>query len=71
MSTKVSNQSADGIGFLSLDSLAFGPLKPATACLDARTVLQLKGFSVWLAAVGIVRRGKQAKHSVKGIDDLI
>ena len=54
-----------------LDSLAFGPFKPTTVCLDARVVLQVKVSWVWLAAVGNVTRGEQAKHSVKRTDDLI
>lgn len=39
-----------------LDFLAFGPLKPTTVCLDARVVLQVEVFWVWLAAVGNMRR---------------
>jgi len=54
-----------------MDFLAFGPLRMTAVCLDARVVLQLKVFWVWLAAVGNVRRGKQAKHSIKRVDDLI
>lgn len=54
-----------------LDSLAFGPLKPTTACLDTRVISHMKIFWVWLAAVGNVMRGKQVRRSVKRIDDLI
>lgn len=55
-----------------LDSLAAGTLKPTTVCLNARVVLEMKAFWVWLATVGNVRRGKQEeKHCIKRTDALI